>query len=83
MIEVKLEQPWNACAPIEVREAGRVIEVKLEQLENASSPIEVTESGRVIEVKLEEVKSNTNNELNCNEFDKYFAPSSPILLSEL
>ena len=28
-------------------------------------------------------KSNVNNEeLYCNEFDKYFAPSAPILLPE-
>ena len=33
--------------------------------------------------KRKHLKSNANNEeLYCNEFDKYFAPSSPILFPE-
>ena len=34
-------------------------------------------------IKEELHKFNTNNEeLYCNEYDKYFAPSAPILLPE-
>ena len=42
---VRLEQPKNACSPIEVTLSGIVMLVRLEQPKNASSPIEVTPSG--------------------------------------
>ena len=52
VIDVKLEQLWNAATPIVVTEFGIVIDVKLLQFWNTDIPILVTKLPIVIDVKL-------------------------------